>query len=261
MKGRVLKKLGSLSVMIFAIILLSGCVRADYHIKINWDGSADIDYLVGLDKSMQTMLGGNDPFADLRKNAEKEGYQISDYEDATYKGIRAKKHLDRLDRGSFSTLDDTIFQNNADIQVRFEKSFFTQTVDINEEIDLRTNGADQSGALFMGLLQSQADIQLRVTLPLKPKSHNATTVSADGKTLTWNMKIGENNPIQLNVIVPHLKNVLLVGIPVLIFFIILISYFWHRRNKKRQAERERKQFEEELEQEEAASWSNQDENS
>lgn len=44
--------------------------------------------------------------------------------------------------------------------------------------------------------QSYFDSEYKVTLPEKPISSNATSVSEDGKTLTWKMTYRKKNSVQ-----------------------------------------------------------------
>ena len=44
--------------------------------------------------------------------------------------------------------------------------------------------------------QSYFDLEYKVTLPEKPISSNATSVSEDGKTLTWKMTYRKKNSVQ-----------------------------------------------------------------
>lgn len=61
----------------------------------------------------------------------------------------------------------------------------------NWKYDLTSeDGADYSS------VASMFDITYTVTLPKPSVSNNATTVSEDGKTLTWNLKYGELNNVQ-----------------------------------------------------------------
>ena len=43
--------------------------------------------------------------------------------------------------------------------------------------------------------QSYFDLEYKVTLPEKPISSNATSVSEDGKTLTWKMTYRKKNSV------------------------------------------------------------------
>ena len=44
--------------------------------------------------------------------------------------------------------------------------------------------------------QSYFDLEYKVTLPEKPISSNATSVSEDGKTLTWKMTYRKKNSMR-----------------------------------------------------------------
>ena len=44
--------------------------------------------------------------------------------------------------------------------------------------------------------QSYFDLEYKVTLPEKPISSNATSVSEDGTTLTWKMTYRKKNSVQ-----------------------------------------------------------------
>lgn len=217
--------------LLLAVVLLSGCVKGDYHITVNWDGSIDVDYIMALDKVVLATVENDDPFAEARENAEAEGYTVEPYDDGRNEGLRVKKHFENAEGITFSTLNNQLFDQSNDVTLNAENLLFTRELDINTDIDLRNQTDGASEAFLSGLLYSQADVKLRVTLPIKPKTHNADTISEDGKTLEWEIELGENNPIQLNVVIPNMTT-LLIGCGILLFIGLALSLFFFVRRRR-----------------------------
>jgi hypothetical protein len=217
----------------FIFMLLNGCVKADYHVNVNWDGSMDVDYIMALDKVILASMEDDDPFADARQNAEEQGYTVEPYDDGTYEGLRVKKHFADANGITLSTLNNQLFDASNDVSLQAEKHLFTREIQIDTDIDLR-NQQESIGESFLSeFMYGQADVKLRVTLPVKPKSHNADVVSEDGKSLEWEIELGENNSIQLNLVIPNVTSILITGGVGLLIALAAIIYVWKRRKTKR----------------------------
>ena len=63
--------------------------------------------------------------------------------------------------------------------------------------------------------QAAFDMKYTVTLPNKAKKHNATRVSDDGKTYTWNLKYGKKNKVEYEFEFGSTRTILLIVIGIL----------------------------------------------
>jgi hypothetical protein len=87
---------------------------------------------------------------------------------------------------------------------------------------------DMGGSFLGDSLGDLLHLKLMLTLPIAPDNHNADNVTDGGKTLTWNLKPGQDNPIFMEAEFP---NPLGWGAIILVAVILLIVW---RVRKKRQ---------------------------
>lgn len=181
------KTITLLLIGLMMLTVLTGCVSVDYDIKVNKNGSGDITYIYGLDKAMIESMGTtpDEMTADSKKDAETEGYTIETYENDTIQGFKATKHFDDITSFSFSDLSSDTVSDLKNDGIIIEKKGNYNTYSQNASIDL-------SSLAQMG---SYISIKYSVTLPTKAKENNATIVSNEGKTLTWDLTVGEVNQI------------------------------------------------------------------
>ena len=76
------------------------------------------------------------------------------------------------------------------------------------------------------------EINYTMTLPEKPIKHNATKVSEDGKTLTWNLLSSDTQNIQVDFMLRQQPNFVLIG-GIVLALLLLIVFFFTRRNTKK----------------------------
>jgi hypothetical protein len=224
----------SFLIILATLFILTGCVKADYHITLQSNGSATIDYLLAVDKLVLATSSQSDPFADLRTKAIQDGYLVIDYEDETHEGLRMRKTISDVEGAKFSTLNNELFDQADDLTLTTQRSLLTREFQIDTVLDLRNQQQDLFSSVMSSAMYSQADIKLRVTLPITPKSHNANQVSEDGKTLTWNIMLGQANPLQLNVVIPNLWTIgLIAGVVILLIMSVLIVWLIIRNKNRR----------------------------
>ncbi len=90
--------------LLLVVALTSGCIKAEEGLKIS-NGSVEYTYTVGMMKSYLSMMTGEgDPFKDTTKDVKDSGFTVEDYDDGTYKGIKAVKKLGSL--SELSTKDE-----------------------------------------------------------------------------------------------------------------------------------------------------------
>lgn len=183
------KVLSLISIMAILLIALTGCVSVNYEVTLNKDGTADVAYIYGFEKETLQQLGtsAEDMTSDMKKNAETNAYEIETYSDDKIEGFKAKKHIENL---SEISLEDAFGSENVkdseENQIKIEKKGSKTLYSQKASIDL--SGMDESTA-------SMVTMKYVIKLPVKVGENNASEVSEDGKTLTWNLKAGEVNEI------------------------------------------------------------------
>lgn len=208
-----MKKFSKLLLLSIMVLGLSGCLKYDVSMSIANDKSMDFEMIAAMNMSMLKSLGdGNSSSSSTTesfdkndyKEYEKAGYKVEEYkekkDDAEYEGVKISK--------KFASIDDV--STNKDEAVEFTKlfdenakpedvHFFYKNGDVykaNLTFNLVDDDSNSSDNTDYSQYQSYFDLEYKVTLPEKPISNNATSVSEDGKTLTWKMKYGEKNSIQ-----------------------------------------------------------------
>lgn len=197
---KALKNIVIIAILGTILFTLTGCANVNYDIKLNKDGSADISYVMGYDKSFLTSMGvettsvkNDDSLNDMKKEAQEKGYTIEEYEDETTFGFKASKHVNNIQE-EFDLENSVIESDEESNKIVYEKTLLKTTYSQNAKVDLTTMLEDNNAMLKV--IVSQMKISYKITLPFKVGSNNATTVSEDGKVLEWTLKVGEVNEIQ-----------------------------------------------------------------
>ena len=196
-----LKNIAILAILTIILITLTGCANVNYDIKLNEDGSGDIVYTMGYDKSFLKSMGvetsavaKDDSLKDMKEEAKEKGYTIEDYEDDTTYGFKASKHVNNIQE-EFNVNDEVSDDNEESGKIIYEKTLLKTKYSQDSKIDLTNMGEDEEATMLKALM-AQMKISYRITLPFKADSNNATTVSEDGKTLEWILKVSEVNEIK-----------------------------------------------------------------
>ena len=172
-------------VLLFAAILavcsLSGCVRMKVGLDIKADGSADVSMNMGVANEVYSMLQSSesDPFAQAKQDADTNGYTLEEYDADGYKGIIMTANVPNLEEASKS---DPYVEG---ITFTKQKNGLKQTMNLSG-----TLASVQSLKQNMGDSQidaSQFDLKFTVTTPYPITSSNATEVSEDKRTATWDL--------------------------------------------------------------------------
>ena len=206
-----------LSLLTLLIVIFAGCsMKAEYRMEIRQDKSMDFSVIMAMDDQLiEGMLsiegmgdsnsGLENPSADAskeyteeekwafideamsesaeegEKTPEEVGFRKEKYEQDGFKGYRYIKSIKSIDDISGDTA-------NFDLE-QFEK--------LNDSVLFAKNGNKYKASFELTNENSESaegmnadvmfDIRFVVALPSTPTSHNATSVSEDGKTLTWDL--------------------------------------------------------------------------
>lgn len=188
------KRIAVLCLMLAFLCMSLACVRIDATVKVNADGTADLRVLYAISSALASLGDGDQDFglseAEIAEyKAKGITYEAYADNDAGYTGyILSRKGIKVQTTDNDETGMDSIV--NGD--------FFT--VDGNHItisfIPFSDSEYEESGS-YIGIIKSYGGyMNFNLELPVKPTNHNATSVSEDGKTLTWDLTtLGANDKI------------------------------------------------------------------
>ncbi len=193
-----MKKFKFLSVL--AIVLLcSGCMKYTIGMNIDSDKNVNFELIYALDKEAWGEMLDETEITETDNEMIEAGYEVKPYNEGKWVGSVYSKNMGNLD--NISTTDGI----NVDLSNIFDdenqepiKYYFQKKVDGKKTtyiasftIDATDDETSEDEDFDMSSLTSSMELTYSVTLPVKADSNNATTVSEDGKTLTWNLEYGK----------------------------------------------------------------------
>lgn len=213
-----MKKVLSLAIiMVMLLALLTGCVNVNYEVTLNKDGTADVAYIYGFDKTTLEQMGttAEDMTSDMKQNAEASEYEIEAYLDDKIEGFKAKKHVENLADISLEEAFSSQYvtdseENQFKVEKKGPKTIYSQ----NAKIDLTSMDSSMASMVTM---------KYTVNLPVKVGENNASEVSKDGKTLTWNLEAGKVNEISFKASSNVLVTVAIIIVVTLIIIGVVVA--------------------------------------
>ncbi len=234
---KTLKNIVIIAILGIILLTLTGCANVNYDIKLNKDGSGDISYVIGYDKSFLASIGvetsslqNDNSFDEMEEQAKQNGYTIEKYEDDNTYGFKATKHANNIQE-EFD-LNDEAGSNNAETsKIMYEKTLLKTRYYQDSKVDLTDILSDNEEAAMLKAVMSQMKVSYRITLPFRVGSNNATIVSEDGKTIEWTLKVGEVNEIKFEASQDYGMYALL-GLAVVLVIVAVVSVFLFKKAKK-----------------------------
>lgn len=204
-----MKKVVFLCIMMLA---LCGCsLKSEYYIGIKDDKSMEFSVIGAFDEEVINAIllmynNGeekeyteeefwailDESFAQSEDTPENYGFAIEKYQEGKYKGYKIFKNISNIDdiSGEVATFKLEEYQNISETVV------FVKNGD-NYKANFEFNNDEFSSVEgYEGYENVGGEYKFVVTLPNRPISHNASEVSEDGKTLTWNMVDGNLQNIE-----------------------------------------------------------------
>ena len=177
-----MKKIKYLILSLF-LILLTGCSSYDMSMTINKNKSMDLSINV-----ISTSSEEINKFVDnLKEKYESNDFKVEEFTRDNNYGIRITKHYDNIDNNSFAERTDKfdllyLYNNDYDKSIEtkifnVDKGFASNRYAANFFVDLTNKDIDLSNT----------KVTFVVNLPKGSVSNNASTLSEDGNTLTWNI--------------------------------------------------------------------------
>lgn len=177
-----MRKIKYLIVGLF-LILLTGCSSYDMSMSINRNKSMDLSINI-----VSTSKEEISKYIDsLKEKYEVNDFKVEEFTRDNNYGIRITKHYDNIDNNSFAERTDKfdllyLYNNDYDKSIEtkifnVDKGFASNRYAANFFVDLTNKDTDLSNT----------KVTFVVYLPKGSVSNNASSVSEDGNTLTWNI--------------------------------------------------------------------------
>lgn len=223
-------------------LLFTGCVKLDTSITIKKDGRIDLDMIYAVDEDYMDSSSMINSLSDEDKSMlAAVGITVSEYSEGGYTGVRVSGENVKLSEDVGSALNDII---------SYDMNILSYSVDGNKvsitafQDDAESEEPISSSEYGSLISLSGASAKVKITFPEGSKiiESNATSVSDDGLTLTWNLfDISLKDGLRVDFEMPTGASVsltyALIGggigavVIIVILVVILIKY-----NKKQKAE-------------------------
>lgn len=195
--------------------------------NISIDAELNVDIEIEYTKEAKMEFVRNAFGIDLSDLEEKK-FIVKEYEEDGYKGYIISKTIDDVDTlvgipdFNINSIDEI---DTAKIFTKEDNIYKGKIVIDNQQENIENNDQPQS--------KESIKYSLKLSLPYSTNSNNATTVTDDGKQLTWNLALGTISTIEFDIVFPkpptffeenmHLIVAISVALILLIIIIIIIS--------------------------------------
>lgn len=217
------------------VMSLSGCTQMITNINIGTDGSADVNIKAGVKNDIYEMFASQDEtnvIDETKKEAEVAGYNVQTYNEDGYMGITMSKHIDSLETapGEDKYLEGLVYTRKNEL---FEKAM-TLSGTIASIQSLKQNMSESA------IDVSSFDLKLVVTVPYPITKSNATEISDDNKTATFDLVAldaieleCEKQAMLLGIIPVTGASIVVIGLAVVVLVLIIIGIIKKKKRAKK----------------------------
>lgn len=236
-----MKKYLKLILPLLMVFALTGCLKYNVNMEVKDDKSVTLEMIYAMntsyadgfnsveedaDEDLEVIATEDEEDDDISSQGvdkkeyewlEKKGYKVEDYEYTDkdgnkFVGIKLKKTFDSIDditKDKEVTVDfNKIFKDEDSFD---DSQFFSKsgnTYKANFVFDFTDDGKDVSEQYKD--YQSMFDLKYEIKLPKEAKSNNASKVSDDKKTYTWNLTYGKKNTVEFEFELGSKKTIFIV---------------------------------------------------
>ena len=234
--------------LVLMMVLFSGCMRFSVEMDFSGNGTVDVTMINAMSDEVMASFGDDSDSSDDSESSsgldaeaiadlEDEGWTYEEYSQDGFTGYKVTtkgKSIDEI-KALFSDTEDSTGLGSEDINI---------TTDGNGNYILDWKMFDQDTEDQMSDMGEYFDMyngymQFVLTVPQGTTANNATTVSDDGNTLTWNLL--ENDTIHAEFTIPSAGAAggsnagLIIGAIVIAIIVIAVVVVLSRKNKAKAA--------------------------
>ncbi|TBL80828.1 LppM family (lipo)protein [Paenibacillus thalictri] len=234
------KKLLMGFIAVVLLCLLSGCVKGDFHVTVNADSSADLEYKLGMNGALAGLMSAGkdaqEPIQQIKQGFEKQGFTVTQYREGEYVGVIAKKHQNNVNEltsvGPMNDINASFAKGDNSMKVDVQKGLLYNTYSYKGVMDLGSMKPDTNDAMgIQKALLSQIDLKFTLTLPIAAEEQNATRLLGDQKTYQWDLVPGSKNEIILKAKVFNVTNVIIIVV-IFVVVLLMIAFAMLRKRKR-----------------------------
>lgn len=214
-----------LSMSLLLLLLLSACAKGEAHVTVHTDGTADVNFNLQVQNRNVKFIGQEELAQSIEKAFEDKGFVTENVESKGGSEISASKEVKISQADSKQELPEGISYSTVT-----EKGFLFSKHKITVDADLMSAIPDNTWTeqltaipnFVRNLLLKDVELDFKLTLPIKPESSNADTVTADGKTMTWHVEPLSANHLELSVNTPHIQNIIITAVASLLLIGVML---------------------------------------
>lgn len=241
-------KLLLIALLITFLTATTGCVRGEITLDIARTGAAQLSTKILVINFLK------DSLTDLKNKFTQDKFEVMDVKESNFegfvatrkfsnisqmkdvqvfKGLNLQETLNKKPTPTNGTGADSSLPAKKDPVLIVERGllFDKYKVDVNVDLGSKySNNTKKEENIFAKQLLSQIDLKFILKLPTSTTKNNAHQVSQDGKTLTWQLALGENNQV---VAEAEMLNMITVGVVlgILVGGTIIFVFYRRRRTK------------------------------
>lgn len=210
-----MKKMAKLFLVFLLAVSLAGCVKYNVSMEVKDDKSVTLEVIYGMEISEDMMEGetdsdegSSDVDADDYKFLEEAGYTVEEFEEnkegTVLSGVKLSKTFNNIDEITASekiVVDFNVLFSEGDINKIRDAKFFYKDGDnyvANFVFDFLEGADDAEREEYAANDSMFTDLIYKIKLSNKSVANNATTVSEDGKELTWNLSYSKYNEVNFS---------------------------------------------------------------
>lgn len=177
--------------------------------------------------------------------------KVEDYKYLEEKGFKVEEFTEEKDGNTFGGVKITKIYANIDditkdgeVVVDFQKMFDKENKDVFDDSQFFSKNGNKYVAHFVfdfssddgqdySSYSSMFDMKYTIKLPQKSSSNNATSVSEDGKELTWDLKYGEKNDVKFEFAFSNNLIFFIIGGIILVLVVVLVIVIMFKKKNNR----------------------------
>ncbi|WP_340004997.1 hypothetical protein MHH52_24790 [Paenibacillus sp. FSL K6-0276] len=224
----------SILALLLMIILISGCSNGTVHVTVNKNQSVDLTMNVKLDSRTEALISDKMEKS-LTDKLKDEGIQLEKRQEGKSTVYQIQKNYT-----SFGDISSTSMGLDiVNLQLNTKENWLYTRYDVEAQPKFNSymdTIMDNMGTLSLSKPIIQAVLKnlafdFKLTLPIDLFGENNATVE-EGRTLTWNVTLGDTEPIKMQVYVPNVWNIVIVLIILVVVIITTIILFIRKRKHR-----------------------------
>lgn len=227
----------TLIMILLVTLILSACAQGEAHVTVHTDGTADVKLNLTIQNQELKLIGQSAIIEGIQNTLEEQGYitQTNTTEDTSE--ITATKEI-VLNQSvqKFDFPESISYSNVSQDHFLYTKHVITVDADLlssDSETGQTSDLLQKIPSIVRNILLKDVKLDFKLTLPIQPDSSNADAVSADGKTLTWNVDLLSANHLELSVKIPNITNIIIIAVIALLLVAVIVWYVLRKRKTRR----------------------------